>query len=121
VGDVPLPPRVQTLLVSRLQAHLQRPHRDGYPLKAGQCVLSIPSPYTVFALPRLGQSGHMGYNGLKEVWKLPTKKARGWRRPVWGMTSEVMEDCPDLVPWLRYPPLIVMELRQSAVTAFHGR
>src|SRR4029453_1721992 len=26
VGDVPLPPRVQTLLVSRLQAHLQRPY-----------------------------------------------------------------------------------------------
>src|SRR5262249_43210997 len=28
LGAVPLPPRLQTLLVSRLPAHLQRPHRD---------------------------------------------------------------------------------------------
>jgi hypothetical protein len=32
----------------------------GYPLKAGQCMLSTPSPHTVFALPRSGQSGHGG-------------------------------------------------------------
>ena len=37
-----------------------RMDETGYPLKAGQCMLSTPSPHTVFALPRSGQSGHVG-------------------------------------------------------------
>ena len=38
-GAVPLPPRVQTLLVQRLPAHLQRPHQ--YPAPPEQAVAAI--------------------------------------------------------------------------------
>ena len=39
---------------------LAEAHRiAGYPLKAGQCIISTPLPYITFTLSRSGQSGHV--------------------------------------------------------------
>ena len=69
----------------------QRQRVAGYPLKAGQCMTSTPASTIALALPRSGQSGHVGEDSLKEVWKLPTKKACGRRRAIRGATIEVMQ------------------------------
>jgi hypothetical protein len=48
---------------------------NGYPLKAGQCMLSTPSPHTVFALPRSGQSGHVGVRRSQRGLETPDRKS----------------------------------------------
>ncbi len=63
----------------------------------------------------------MGYHGFKEIGKRPSEEPGRWRCAIWGTTSEVMQDRPYLVPLLWQPPLIVMELRQRTVAAFHCR
>jgi hypothetical protein len=44
-----------------LKFHLTPPSHAirGYPLKAGQCIISTPLPYITFTLPRSAQSGHV--------------------------------------------------------------
>ena len=51
MGDVSLPPRLQTLLVQRLQAHFQRSHP--YHAAPEQAVAAALDPRDVFALPRV--------------------------------------------------------------------
>src|SRR5712692_8623887 len=56
VGQVPLPTGMQTLLVQRLQAHLQRPHR--HPTPPEQAVAAALDSSDLSALSRLFVSAY---------------------------------------------------------------
>src|SRR5438445_11779641 len=61
LGHVPVPPWMHTLLVSRLQAHLQRPHR--YPAASEPAVTVALDSRDVSALSRLLVTAHCQRSG----------------------------------------------------------
>src|SRR5262245_48946945 len=61
LGHVPLPSRMQTLLVPSLPAHLQRPHR--YPLAPEQAAAGVLEPCHLSVMPRLFVAAHCQGSG----------------------------------------------------------
>jgi hypothetical protein len=88
--------------------------KSGYSLKAGQFMTSTPS------LPRSWQTRHVGEDCLKEIGKPPTEKAGGWRRTICSAPIKVMQRRPHLGPLWWQAAMVMLHVRERAITAFDG-
>src|SRR4029450_9502513 len=90
----------------------------GYRYKPGHPVFSITCRDGLTALSWHGQLPDLCQHALKEIRKRPPEKPRRRCCPVCGSTIKVMQHRPHLVATHRQAAMVMLHLRERAVSTF---